>query len=580
LSRTLLLLPFLAAAWLPWSAPATAAITGQVVDSVSGDPIAGARVRVQATTKAPALTDAQGRFVLDTEIDGPAVVTAVLTHDPDRPINYITAATMASDGDEVTLALRRLPEKDTAFPYEPGTSFSCAGCHNDQHSEWQDSNHSNAALNEWVLDLFSGNGTPGGDAGYVFRDTHDADDTGFCATCHAPLADAQNPGGVFLDEVTLIGGLDGVTCLACHQMAEVNDNVSALHHLGNTQYRFPEDDFTELWVWGPLDDVSFSTMRASYQPRFSEARFCASCHEYNNPDTGAPGQNTYTEWLASPFAEPGETFRNCQDCHMPAAERPGPVSSLGGQPIRAASQRRSHRFRGSTPTTLAEAIDLDIELIRDGAELAVTATVTNAGAGHDFPTGISIRNALLVIEVRADGEVLDQLGGDTIPFYGSATGSTTADDLAGQPGKGFARVLEGRINGQGEVVRPVLFIDAESVWADTRIPSGQSDRSDYRFQASGLNEDSDIEVEARLIYRRAWRDTVVTKGWTTTPTGGPIEIEVDRAEILTPLGSIPGLPPAPAYAVPALNPLALVLLAVALLLIGTGLQPGRREKAP
>lgn len=553
--------------------PAMATITGQVVDSVSGDPVAGARVRIQTTTEAPALTDSDGRFTLDTQTDDALVVTAVLAHDPARPINYITAAVMAADGDEVTLALTRLPEDDTEFPWEPGTSFSCAGCHNDQHSEWQDSTHSNAGLNEWVLDLFSGTGTPGGDAGYVFRDTHDADDTGFCATCHAPLADAQNPGAVFLDEVTLIGGLDGVTCLACHQMSEVNDNVSALHHLGNTQYRFPDDDFTELWVWGPLDDVSFSTMRASYQPRFSESRFCASCHEYNNPDTGAPGQNTYTEWLASPYAEAGETFRSCQDCHMPAAEQPGPVSSLGGQPIRAAEQRRSHRFRGATPTSLTEAIELDVELLRDGAELALSATVTNAGAGHDFPTGISIRNALLVIEVRADGQPLDQLAGETIPFYGSATGSTTADDLAGRPGKGFARVLKGRINGQGDVQRPVLFIDAEGVWADTRIPSGQSDRSDYRFQAAGLAADSTIEVDARLIYRRAWRDTVVTKGWTTTPTGGPIEIEVDRTVIQAALGTLPGQPPP--FAVPALNPWALLVLGLALALIGGGLQASR-----
>ena len=565
----------LAAAALLGLSPAAATITGRVIDAVSGDPVAEARVRVQTTTQAPALTDAKGQFVLEDSVDGAVVVTAVLPYDPNRTINYITAAAMASNGDDVTLALTRLPENDTAFPWEPGTSFSCAGCHSDQHSEWQDSNHSNAGLNEWVLDLYSGTGTPGGEAGYVFRDSHDADETGFCATCHAPLADAQNPGGVFLDEVTLIGGLDGVTCLACHQMSEVNDNVSALHHLGNTEYRFPEDDFTELWVWGPLDDVSFSSMRASYQPRFSESRFCASCHEYNNPDTGAPGQNTYTEWLSSPFAQSGESFRSCQDCHMPAADEPGPVSSLGGQPIRSPEQRRSHRFRGSTPTSLAEAIELDVELIRDGAELTVAATVSNAGAGHHFPTGVSIRNALLVIEARADGQPLEQLAGDTIPFYGSAGGSATPDDLAGLPGKGFARVLEGRINGQGEVERPVLFIDAEGVWSDTRIPSGQSDRSEYRFRAEGLSEDSDIEVDARLIYRRAWRDTVVTKGWTTTPTGGPIEIEVDRSQVRAELGSIPGLPAPPPFAVPLLDPLALIALALALLLIGGGLQASR-----
>ncbi len=546
-----------------------AAITGQVVDAVSGEPVADARVRIQATTGAPAITDASGAFTLTEVPPGPVTVTAVLTYDPDRPINYITAAAAAEDGDVVTLTLRRLPAADTGFPYDPGTSFSCSACHTDQHAEWQDSNHSNAALNEWVLDLFSGTGTPGGAAGYVFRNSHDPDNTGFCATCHAPIEDAQNPGGVFLDEVTLMGGLDGVTCVACHQMAHVNDNVSALHHLGNTQYRFPQSDFTALWVWGPLDDVSFTTMRSSHQPQFSDARFCASCHEYNNPDTGAPGQNTYTEWLASPFAQAGDGFRACQDCHMPAATEPGPISSLGGQPIRAPEQRRSHRFTGATPTTLTEAILLDVDAVQVGAELEIRARVSNAGAGHHFPTGISIRNALLVIEASVDGQPLAQTAGGVIPFYGSAEGGDQADDLAGRPGKGFARVLEGRINGQGPVVRPVLFIDAEGAWADTTIPSGQTDETSYRFDLSGIAEDSLVEVSARLLYRRAWRDLAVTKGWTTTPRGGPIEIEVDRAEFDVVVAGVVPLPPG--VPVPSLNVWAMLLLMLSLLLAGASL---------
>ncbi|AKS40949.1 carboxypeptidase regulatory-like domain-containing protein [Wenzhouxiangella marina] len=554
------------------AAQAEAVITGQVVDATDLQPVADARVRIQTTTGDPVLTDASGQFVITDVPAGSVVVTAVPTYDSSRAINYITGAASAADGDDVFITLQRMPANDLPPPYEPGSSFTCSACHADQHSEWQDSNHSNAGVNEWVLDLYSGTGTPGGSAGYVFRDTHDPGDTGFCATCHAPLEDAQNPGNVFLDEIGLIGAFDGVTCLACHQMAEVNENVSALHHLGNTLYRFPDDgSFTPFWVWGPLDDVSFSTMRASYQPQFKESRFCASCHEYNNPDTGAPGQNTYTEWLASPFAVEGPDFQACQDCHMPAASEPGPISSLGGQPVRPPEQRRSHRFTGATPTTLSDAIELDLQAIQQGEELVVTANVTNAGAGHHFPTGISIRNALLVIEARIDGNPLTQSGGDVVPFYGSATSTDGPDDLAGLPGKGFARVLEGRINGEGPTVRPVLFIDAEGVSSDTRIPSGQTDSSVYRFDLSGITENTNAEVSARLIYRRAWRDTVVTKGWTTTPTGGPIEIEVDNQALSLPIA---GIPPLPTFPVPGPGLGALLALALGLLLMGFGL--GRR----
>ncbi len=552
------------------SAGAGAVVTGTVVDIVSGLPIENARVRAQATTTAPVLTNAAGEFSIALPGAGSFILTAVLPYDSSRPFNYITGSTSVSDGDTAQIALERLPIADQS-PYDPSIGAECATCHFDQFSAWQESRHAGAAVNPWVLDLYSGDGTPGGGNGYVFRDTHDPDDTGFCATCHTPLADAQNPGGEFLDKVTLAGGLDGVNCLACHQMAEVNDNTDALHHLGNTLYRFPQDSSTSLWVWGPLDDVSFGVMRASYQPEFSDSKFCASCHQYNNPDTGAPGQTTYEEWLASPSAVPGESFRSCQDCHMPAADGPGSISSLGGQPIRPAEQRRSHAFIGSTPDTLDQAVDVELDAALVDGELAVQARVANVGAGHAFPTGVSIRNAVLVIEARVGGAPLPLLDGPTVPFYGSSTGGTAPEDLAGMPGRGYARVLEGRINGTGPVHFPVLFIDAEAVQSDTRIAAGQIDVSDYRFGLDGALA-GEIEVEARLVYRRAWRDLAVTKNWTETPSGNPIEVEVQRQLLSVPLGR-------PAQPIPALSLWGLLLF-IASILVAAATANRSRDPQP
>ena len=548
---------------------AQAQINGTVVDSVSGNPIADARVRIQTTTTAPAISDAAGGFSLAAPGAVDAVVTAVLPYDPARPVNYVTGSTQASDGDNVTIQLDPLPANDI-MPYEPSTSAECATCHFDQFQQWNGSRHAGAGVNPWVLDLFSGDGTAGGANGYVFRDTHDPGETGFCATCHTPLADAQNPGGEMLNEVTLAGGLDGVNCLACHQMAEVNGNTDALHHLGNTLYRFPDDSAPSLWVWGPLDDVSFDVMRASYQPGFSDSRFCASCHQYNNPDTGAPGQTTYDEWLASPFSQPGPDFRSCQDCHMPQADEPGPVSSLFGQPIRAAEQRNDHSFIGSTAETLDDAIDVTLNATLDVDALEVQVQVANVGAGHAFPTGVSIRNAVLVVDARVDGQSLPLLSGPTVPFFGSADGGADPADVAGRPGRGYARVLEGRINGAGPVEFPVLFIDAEAVQSDTRILAGETDISDYRFDISGVDA-GDIQVEARLLYRRAWRDLAVTKGWTVTPSGDPVETEVERAEALIVFGG-------QARPVPVLTPVGLATLT--LLLMAAAWASRRRGRRP
>lgn len=565
---------FFAAAALLVCLSARADITGTVVDDDTGDPIADARVRIQTDLGAPALTDASGAFTLTGVPAGAQTVTAALSYDSSRPINYINNGVAASDGDDVEIRLTRLPVTD-ATNYDPGSPLSnCGFCHDDQVTEWLDSNHSNAGQNEWVLDLYAGTGTPGGANGYVFRDTHDPGDTGLCAACHTAIDDAQDPGNVYFDEVDSAIGLFGVSCLACHQMSEVNENVDAINHLGNSQYRFPDQDQTQFWVWGPLDDVVYSTMRASHQPGLSESLFCASCHEYDNPDTGAPGQTTYTEWLDSPYAQPGPDFRTCQDCHMPPAAEDGPISTLGGAPVRDAGQRRSHEFIGSTQTTLTDAVDLQLSASQTGAQLNVTAEVANQAAGHDFPTGVSIRNAILVIEASVDGEPLGQIGGPVVPFYGSAEDSDGPDDLAGLPGKGFARVLEGRINGAGPVVRPVLFIDAEGVWSDTSIPSGTTDTTQYVFDVTGLAEDTVVDVNARLVYRRAWRYLVDTKGWTQTPTGGPIEIEVDNASApVTITGDT-----SPIIPVPALDRWALFVLALSLVLLAVGV--GRATRAP
>jgi hypothetical protein len=158
----------------------------------------------------------------------------------------------------------------------------------------------------------------------------------------------------------------------------------------------------------------------------------------------------------------------------------------------------------------------------------INASVQNQGAGHSFPTGVSVRNALLVVSASFQGNPLTQVSGPTIPFWADDdVPGVQPGDYAGQPGKGFARILEGRINGVGAVVRPVLFIDAESVFSDTLIPSGQTDSSTLEFAIpAGAHTGDPIDVTVRLLYRRAFRATAVTKGWTQTPQGGPIEVEV------------------------------------------------------
>lgn len=540
-------------------------ITGQVLRTDDLSPIQDVEIRLQADLSSPVvLTAADGRFTLPVNPPDSVTITATVGYDSTAAVNFPIEQITAFNNDDVLIQLEPLSVVDNSTYQPPTASSGCSICHQEQMDQWMTSNHAHAAVNEWVLDLYSGTGTPGGNNGYVYLDTHDPGESGFCAVCHAPLEDVFDPGNVRLNEVTQSGALDGVQCLSCHQIHNVNDNVSSLGHLGNSEYRFPDQPVTQFFVWGPLNDVGFPTMNAMYTPLFEESRFCASCHEYNNPFNGAPGQNTYTEWLASPWAQPGPDFRTCQTCHMPEADSPGPISSLGGEPIRPAQQRHDHSFVGASPQRLDDAIDLTLDAFLDNGELVVLAEITNIGAGHHFPTGVSVRNALLHIQVSAGGQPLTQTDGPVIPFFGDdSVPGQQPGDLAGEPGFGYARVLEGRINGAGPVVRPVLFIDAENVFSDTRIASGDTSMHEFRFDINSA-PGAPIQVQADVLYRRAWRSTYVTKGWTQTPAGGPIETTVESEQRQLVAGG--------AAAVPALNSWAVLLLSSVLLLLGAASQ--------
>lgn len=543
---------------------AEAAISGRAVRSDNNQPIAGLTIAVQADPASPTTTTgADGRFTLNVSPSKPVNIAAWKPYDhAPGAVNYATAAEFAVNGqDDVEIRMSVLPVA-TAQDYQVPSVAVCGACHTDQFQQWQQSVHANAARNVWVRDLFSGDGTPGGSAGYVFTQTHDPGETGFCATCHAPMQDVRTPGQLPFNQISGAIGLDGVSCLGCHQIADVDaKQLNGLHHVGGkSDYRFPapSEHPTEFYVWGPLTDVETGVMRNLYTPLFKQALMCASCHQYNNPETGAPGQNTYVEWLASPFSQPGPNQKVCQDCHMPPADGPGTIATTSSV-IRPADQRRGHQFGGSTPANLQGAILLRSTAQQTGDQLEVRVEVENRGAGHAFPTGVSVRNAFVVIEARIGNTVLAQTMGSTLPFWTSdAVPGVQPGDFEGQPGKGFAKILEGRINGQGPVVRPVLFIDAERTFSDTAIPAGTTDTSVYRFQIpAGLS--GQATVTARLIYRRAFRELYVTKGWTQRPTGGPIETEI--AQVVRQLG-VQGV----VRAIPSSTPWGLVLLSLGLLL--------------
>jgi len=105
-----------------------------------------------------------------------------------------------------------------------------------------------------------------------------------------------------------------------------------------------------------------------------------------------------------------------------------------------------------------------------------------------------------VVEARgSDGTPLPFLDGPRLPPW--------AGDLAGKPGRAFAKVLQ---EVWTEAAPSAAYWNPTRVLADTRLPALAADTSRYVVRApAGV----DIEVIARLLYRRAFSDLSRRKGW-------------------------------------------------------------------
>jgi hypothetical protein len=66
--------------------------------------------------------------------------------------------------------------------------------------------------------------------------------------------------------------------------------------------------------------------------------------------------------------------------------------------VRDPSQIRSHAFRGTTPEFLENAVTMTLSADLDGTRIAASVSITNDRTGHHVPTGVTIRNMILVVD--------------------------------------------------------------------------------------------------------------------------------------------------------------------------------------
>lgn len=502
-------------------APASIAqVTGFVLDATTQAPLVGADVREQATSNFTTVA-ADGSFTLSVAPGTTITIAASLP-------GYWNKGQVVQAPAMLLMALTKIPAGDDAT-VDFTSSTNCNFCHQDAYSQWFNAPMSRSGENTWLHDVYAGNGTANGFRGFVYtRDSkHKNTNTdGDCASCHAPVLAAKFPGlETPLDDPASPSPEQaaGVACDLCHRMESV-DLVNSLHFPGvvpqKVTFARPPGVGVPPIMYGPYKDAVFEApaMQPAYNPLFESSMVCAVCHQDANDhdddgdyeDAGSVAhQNTYVEWLNSSWANPGPGFSDCVDCHMPTT---GETTVCIFGPNRDPDTVHAHSLRGTTRDYLQNSVEMRVIAKRAGTDIAVKVSLINIGAGHAVPTGSDFRNLILLVTAKdALGNDLSYTGTQVVHPLGGV-GPAQNGNFAGLPGKLF-----GRINTDG-TSEAQFFSEAVGIVSDNRLAPFQPDVSNYTFAAPA----GAVTVNAKLVYRRAWRNLAKTKNWRLDGHGAPL----------------------------------------------------------
>jgi hypothetical protein len=479
-------------------------ISGIVVGEADNSPIAQARVRIQGKNDF-VMTDNAGKFILTTDLNtGSVVALAAGKHGWYN--NAVTA--LVGDAND-TIKLTPLPAGDNSDyifnpPESVTASFDCSKCHTALVSEWKQSKHSRAATNPMLKQIYNGTDVWGNKNVYPGFKLNFPNEGGDCGDCHVPSAALRTPGNTELNDVWASTTVDtnGVYCDFCHKIDSVAVNYKTGVN-GSIFMKRPPSNVRDINI-GQLDDVTSYWMGGTFNPIMDSSSLCSGCHQYANRN-GLIVDDTYDAWHASPYAPLGV---QCQDCHMRPNSDSIFASGIGGPHavVRDTNRVYNQFFRGGSSTPMLKA---SVQLVSQSEitfnVLRLENRVTNIGAGHKLPTGVSFRNMIQVVTVSDGGDTLQQTFGSTIPGFGGI-GDPAQGNLSGLPGKLYAMVT--RDNRTGQSPSPNWL--ANEIVYDNRIPAYATDTSTYQFR---IGRHAQAQIHIQLIYRAVYKPWADAKGW-------------------------------------------------------------------
>ena len=271
------------------------------------------------------------------------------------------------------------------------TAEYCGHCHQEAHTQWRESAHSNANRAPWYLRNV---GLLNTEKGIEF--------SRHCEGCHDPIA---------LVSGALTEGApkkrpydqDGVTCSVCHSITKGDTRGTGSYVMGVPAVLVDEDgkpitrEVSDAEILTHLDRHSKAVMKDFYKT----SEFCASCHKAALPKAlnDYKWQRAiflYDEWQQSSFAKQSplpfytkDTVSTCQTCHM--QREPLKTTDYGAKK----GQLASHRWLGANTVVpkyygfddqatrivqflQANVFNVDIFALERGEEADVAAGISEA----------------------------------------------------------------------------------------------------------------------------------------------------------------------------------------------------------
>ena len=357
-------------------------------------------------------------------------------------------------------------------------SYQGCSCHSTLQNQWASSMHAQS-----LKDPFYKLQTK------QVEQTAGKDVVEFCDTCHAPAA--VMAGGVKTAEKN--DALNGITCTVCHQ-------VTAQHakNPGNASLAYPKggpDGVLHAQIMDPK-----AAHQASGNKLYDTSEYCGACHDVTHPANGLKLETTYSEWKKSDYAKQGVT---CQKCHMAATtalSAPTEDQAAMGGPTRkniyamtfiGANVAQSDKQLATALLKKAAKVQIEAktDIVPAGKEEAINVKVTNTGAGHSIPTGLTeVRNMWLSIS--------------TIDENGSKTEVGRTE---------FGTKLT---NAKGKDVGAQFWLGAKKK-SDVRIKPGETFEQEVKIKMPTSAQEQTLVAE--LKYQSA-KDEVIAPSGVKNPT--------------------------------------------------------------